>query len=99
MKLEGCVALVTGASGGIGKSTAIAFAKEGAKVPYVRIKGCLVNVQRKGVPTVSLVIMLRPIRSCRVGRGGSHYCFTCRGSRSSMYKGTGGTLGLICRWD
>lgn len=31
-KLEGLVALVTGASSGIGRSTAITFAKEGAKV-------------------------------------------------------------------
>lgn len=31
-KLEGMVALVTGASGGMGKVTAIVFAKEGAKV-------------------------------------------------------------------
>lgn len=31
-KLEGLVALVTGASTGIGKASAISFSKEGAKV-------------------------------------------------------------------
>lgn len=31
-KLQDLVALVTGASGGIGKATAVVFAKEGAKV-------------------------------------------------------------------
>ena len=39
-KLEGLVALVTGASAGIGKSTAIAFSKEGAKVRMPSICCC-----------------------------------------------------------
>ena len=35
-KLEGLVALVTGASSGMGKAAAIAFSKEGAKVRVCR---------------------------------------------------------------
>lgn len=56
-KLEGLVALVTGASAGIGKSTAIAFSTEGAKVRMPSICCCggvvvdEVHISKAPVPT------------------------------------------------
>ena len=38
MKLAGKVAIVTGAAGGIGRATALAFAREGAKVMAIDLK-------------------------------------------------------------
>ena len=54
-KLEGKVALVTGASTGIGKATAITFAKEGAKVYLLGIlvggaKRGRIRLQLPGIP-------------------------------------------------
>jgi NAD(P)-dependent dehydrogenase (short-subunit alcohol dehydrogenase family) len=49
VKLQGKVAIVTGASSGIGQASAIAFAREGAKV-------VVVDVNRRGEKTVQAIV-------------------------------------------
>jgi NAD(P)-dependent dehydrogenase (short-subunit alcohol dehydrogenase family) len=54
MEFEGKVALVTGASSGIGKASALQFAQQGAKVAAVgRNKEALANLDRPGIRTYS----------------------------------------------
>jgi NAD(P)-dependent dehydrogenase (short-subunit alcohol dehydrogenase family) len=49
VKLQGKVAIITGAASGIGQASAIAFAREGAKVVAV-------DVDRRGVKTVEAIL-------------------------------------------
>ncbi len=49
MRLEGKVAIITGAGSGIGEATAVMFGKEGAKVVVADID------QKKGMDTVNLI--------------------------------------------
>lgn len=61
MLLENKVAMITGASGGIGRATAIRFAKEGAKVVIVDVSEeglseTLVAIQKNGGEAISQIV-------------------------------------------
>ena len=50
MRLKGKVALITGAGGGIGRQTALLFAKEGAQVVAVDVNGQAASDTAKAIP-------------------------------------------------
>ena len=69
MKLEGKVAIVTGATSGMGRSTAVLFAKEGAKVVVTgrneeRAQAVVDEIKANGGEAIYVIVDASNVEDC-----------------------------------